>query len=367
MRLVHLCYSGTSGATRAALNIARGSARASRHAYVLFGVEPVRPDYEQELRGYGCAWTYVPKRRGFDPRAYGRAARAVLEARAEVAVLHGSRLFPVVLRMGGRRGAPLRIAVQHGPSLEITSLPRRMGCTVFSWLAHRTVTVSQDMAALIGRYPILRRACRPLAVIPNGIDTSWWQAPPPEPSRDGTLRIGMVATLELHKDHATLLRAVRLLVERGCPIQLQLVGAGPQEPVLKGLAQELNLSSAVTFEGNVTQPEVRRIVHGLDILVHASRSESFGLAVLEGMAAARPIVAADTPGVRELVRDGQTGLLVPERSPEALADAITRLHGDPELARRLALAAQADAVQKFSAAGMAQAYEDTAGALVWAR
>ncbi len=64
--IVHLCYAGTSGASRAAMNIAHGSVHPSRHAYVLFGTPPMRADYGPELTATGCRWSYVPKRRGLD-------------------------------------------------------------------------------------------------------------------------------------------------------------------------------------------------------------------------------------------------------------------------------------------------------------
>ncbi len=117
----------------------------------------------------------------------------------------------------------------------------------------------------------------------------------------------------------------------------------------------------MVFHGDLRRSEVRRIVRGLDVLVHATHSESFGIAVVEGMLAARPVVVTDTAGLRQAVADGKTGLLVPEADDESLAKALARLAGAPALARRLGLSAQVFARERFSDKSMAAAYEG----LVW--
>lgn len=355
--IVHLCYAGTSGASRVAINIAHGSAKPSRHAYVLYGAGPMREDYAAELTELGCQWRFSPKRPGVHWRDYRATARAIRDLRPAVVILHGSRTLPVAiaLRMSGPR-VPI-LAVQHGPEREITSFARRCVCVGLSMLADRTVTVSREMAALISRRPLLRRACGRLGVIINGVDADYWRAEPPTIDPRGTLAIGMVSTLESYKDQPTLLRAARLLSDRGRGVRVYLVGGGSQERTLRALAEELGLAEIVRFEGDLARPAVREIVHRLDVMVHATHSEACPMAIVEAMLSARPIVASDVPGPREVVQPGQTGLLVPEGDADALAAAIARLAEDPALARRLAVAGRELAIQRFSAQRMAAEYE----------
>ena len=362
-RIVHLCYAGTSGASRVALNIAWGCPDPPRHAYVLLGATPMRADYAAELDELGCRWLFVRKRRGLDWMGYRRAAVAIGRLGPAAAVLHGSRLLPVALwlRMMRRR-LPL-VGVQHGPTRELTDNRYRWVCTAFSTVVDGTITVSQAMADLIGRYPLLGRACSPLVVIHNGVDAEYWRAAPPRIQAGGPLVIGMVAAMESYKDHPTLLRAARMLIDRGRAVSLHLVGSGPREPALHDLAAKLGLEQAVRFEGGRPQDAVRHIVHGLDVLVHATHSESLGMAVVEAMSSARPIVATDIAALREVIHDGQTGLLVPVGDAEALAGAVARLADDPSLATRLGVAARQYAAEHFGIARMARAYEQLVDSL----
>ncbi|MHC4562252.1 MAG: glycosyltransferase [Planctomycetota bacterium] len=355
-RIVHLCYAGTSGSTRVAVNIAAGSTDPARHAYVFYGTCTMRADYGRQLEALGCAWRYARKQRGWLWPGYRRIAREIIRLGPAVVVLHGSRSLPVGRHV--RRMAPgvKIVAVQHGPSRELTSWWRRDVCRRFSLLADRTVTVSEEMAAMILSRPSLAKACQPLTVIPNGLEVDYWSAEPTTISPDTPLRLAMVAVLAPYKDHATLLHAARLLFDVDRDVHLRLVGGGWGGD-LGELIDELGLVNVVSFEGDVERAGVRRIMHESDVIVHATKSESFGMAVVEAMLASRPVVATRCVGVREIIEDDETGLLVPEGDAAALARAIERLMDDGDLARRLAEAARTSAVERFDCRRMARAYE----------
>ena len=353
-RIVHLCYAGTSGSSRVAINIAAGSDRPQRHAYVLYGICPPRDDYTRRLDSLGCQWEYVHKRRF--PPPYGKVGKVVLAMKPTCAIFHGSRSFPVLWRLQIRKPLPPVIAVQHGPSHEITSWRRRQSCLIFSELADRTVTVSDGMAELINRRSALALACRPLTVIPNGIDTDFWASAPPAQS-SGPARLVMAATLDKRKDHATLLRAVADLRDRGRHITCELLGDGPMRGRLQSLATRLRIAELVTFAGDADRQAVRDAFGHAAIVCHTARTESFGLAAVEAMAAGRAVVAADAVGIGEIVTHNQTGLLVEPGHYRAFADAIERLLGDPSLAARLARAAQQLTRDRYDQRAMAAAYE----------
>ena len=360
-RIVHLCYAGTSGSARVAINIAAGAERPPRHTYVLYGVCPPREDYTQRLDGLGCQWEYIHKTRF--PPAYGKIAKAVLAMKPACAVFHGSRSFPVLWRLQIHRPPPV-IAVQHGPSREITSWRRRQSCLIFSEQADRTVTVSEGIAELINRRSALADACRPLTVIPNGIDTDYWASAPPAASSGGPARLVMAATLDKHKDHATLLRAVAALRDRGRHVACDLLGDGPMRGKLQSLAAKLRIAELVTFAGDSDRDAVRDAFGRAQIVCHTARTESFGLAILEAMAAGRPVVAAGAVGVGELITHEQTGLLVKPGDVRAVADAVERLLGDTSLAARLGQAAQRAARDRYDQRTMAAAYEALADKII---
>ena len=359
-RIVHLCYSGTSGSSRTAINIAAGSAEATRHAYVLYGVCPVRADYGQQLDGLGCEWRYVRKPRGLLSRAYCRVAPEILRLEPACVIFHGSRSLPLLWRLRLKSPKLAAVAVQHGPSREITSWWRRQTCVRFSKAADRTVTVSEGMAELIGRYRTLADACRPLTVIPNGIDVDYWRGEPPAPPASGPVRLAMAATLDARKGQKTLLRAIAQLRSAGRNVACELLGGGPQMGKCQAVAAKLGIADIVQFRGDTNRDGVRDALRRAHIVCHAALTESFGLAVLEAMAAARPVVATATVGAGEIVEHERTGLLVQPGDPDAMAAAIVRLMDDTQLCRDMAIAARQAARDRYSHRRMAAAYEDIA-------
>jgi glycosyltransferase involved in cell wall biosynthesis len=102
----------------------------------------------------------------------------------------------------------------------------------------------------------------------------------------------------------------------------------------------------VTLRGSVTDP--KPALAGAEVLVLPSEAEGFGLVLIEAMAAGVAVVATDAPGIRDVVRDGETGILVPVGSPAALAEGIRRVLEDSGLRGRLVSAAFADARRRFT-------------------
>ncbi len=356
-RVVHVCYAGTSGASRVALNIAVGSDTPTRHAFVFYGSCPLRDDYAQTLRQLDVAFTYVPKPRGPGIISGKRVAQAIIDLAPAVVVCHGSRTYPVLWhlrRLGCQAGT---IAVQHGPDREIESPWRRWVCRLFSQRADETVIVSTALARVIARHRSLAKACEPVHVIPNGLDAEFWHAEPRPLPTDRPLRLIMAATFSDYKDQATLLRAAGRLRQLGQPVEVDLVGDGPTRKQAEQLAARLALADDVHFHGDQPMPNVRDLCSRADILVHTSHSESFALAVVEGMLAGKCVIATNCTGIDEIIDHGRTGLLISDNDDKALAERIRELLAEPRLALRLATAGQADAQQRFSHHALARNYE----------
>jgi glycosyltransferase involved in cell wall biosynthesis len=126
---------------------------------------------------------------------------------------------------------------------------------------------------------------------------------------------------------------------------LVLVGQGPEEQALRARARERGVESRVVFAG--FQRDAHDYVGGFDVAVTPSVEEGFGLVALEALALGVPVVASRVGGLPDIVRDGETGLLVEPSRPDALAAAILRLLGDADLRTRFGRAARLD-VQRFS-------------------
>jgi phosphatidylinositol alpha-mannosyltransferase len=180
------------------------------------------------------------------------------------------------------------------------------------------------------------RAIRPYVagrfdIIPNGVDCAffaggrrqWWAA--------GRHNVLFVARLEARCGLDRLLRAWRWLDPPGAA-RLIVLGDGPERPTFEALAAELQVP--VRFAGAV-RDERPDFYASADLLVCPTTIASFGITLLEGMAAGVPIVASDIDGYREILTNGQEGLLVDTQQPRQLADAMNALFADPERRRMM--------------------------------
>ena len=178
-----------------------------------------------------------------------------------------------------------------------------------------------------------------VSITPFGVDMrSFVDARPPETNKD-ILVVGTVKTMASKYGIDTLIEAFALLLtklrdaspELSEHIQLRLVGDGPKIADYKKLAIKLHVEDRVRFVGLVPHHEVPIELAKLDIYVALSRSESFGVAIIEAGAAYRPVVVSDADGFLEVTLAGKTGLVVPRENPQAAADAIEKLILNPEL------------------------------------
>jgi glycosyltransferase involved in cell wall biosynthesis len=148
--------------------------------------------------------------------------------------------------------------------------------------------------------------------------------------------VSYVGKLVPRKGVDTLIEAMGLLARRpqGAPL-LVAAGVGEMRPALERRAAELGVADQVRFVGKVAHDEVGWWMAAGDLFVLPSLSEGLPTVVCEAMNCGRPVVATAVDGTPEIVRDGQTGLLVPPGDPSALADALARVLDDAALARRM--------------------------------
>jgi phosphatidylinositol alpha-mannosyltransferase len=174
-------------------------------------------------------------------------------------------------------------------------------------------------------------------VIPNGVDIDRFQkAVPLTRWQDGTKNILFVGRFEPRKGVLDLLKAYRILRKTGCDCRLLLVGGGPQEREARRYVATRRLQG-VHFLGRVTDDERNQLFRTADVYCSpATGRESFGIVLLEAMAAGAPIVASDIHGYKGVVRRGREALLVPPKDHKELAVALGRLLSDRELARTMA-------------------------------
>jgi D-inositol-3-phosphate glycosyltransferase len=182
-----------------------------------------------------------------------------------------------------------------------------------------------------------------IAIIPCGVDAELFS--PLDPATAKT-QLGLPpGALLLFVGRLTPIKGLETLLQSMCQLDprptLLLIGGDQDEPQaghvshLKALVGELGLGETVRFLGAQPQHRLRLYYAAADATVMPSYYESFGMVALEAMACGSPVIASRVGGLTTTVRDGVTGLLVPEGDPIALADAIARVLGEPDLRRRL--------------------------------
>ena len=185
-------------------------------------------------------------------------------------------------------------------------------------------------------------------VIPNGVDIGRFErAVPIARWQDGTKNILFVGRFESRKGLLDLLRAYRILRKTGCRCRLLVVGTGPQEREARRYLLTRRMSG-VEFLGRVSDEVRDSLFKTADIYCSpATGRESFGIVLLEAMAAGTAIVCSDIHGYKGVVRRGREGILVPPREPKELAAALASLLADDERRAEMAAAGRIRA-QEFS-------------------
>ncbi len=249
-----------------------------------------------------------------------------------IAVVHTSELYSNIFGLPGAAlaGVPVRIGNRREINPDKSTAQIAMQRAAYG-CAHLVVANSQAAA---DRLIAERVPARKIAVIPNGLDF--------EPYRPRIMgrpprKVIVVANLRPEKGHDVLIDAAVEVLASVPDARFEVVGGGPQLNTLLARCQTRHVQHAFTFVGH--QEGVAAHLADADIFVLPSRSEAFPNAVLEAMAASLPIVASGVGGIRELIEDGRTGLLVAAGDPGALADRLVRLMTEPGLAAQLGDAA----------------------------
>jgi glycosyltransferase involved in cell wall biosynthesis len=168
--------------------------------------------------------------------------------------------------------------------------------------------------------------------------------------------VGVLARLTTQKDHATFLRAAAQIRQAVPAARFLIAGDGELRADLERQAAELGLGAAAIFTG--VRSDVPAILAAIDLLAFSSAWEGLPVALLEGMASARPVVSTAVGGVPGVLLDGVTGLLVPPADPAALAAACLRVLGDPGLGQRLGQAGRERVEAHYSIGAMIQQTSD---------
>jgi phosphatidyl-myo-inositol dimannoside synthase len=248
----------------------------------------------------------------------------------------------------GARGRTPVVTTVHGSDVFGLRHPLLARFKRSALLGSAAVTVNSS--ATEDAVHVLAPGLRDVRLIPMGVDVGRRPAPADVAAwrryrRGGGPLVAFVGRLMEVKGVDDLLAALARALPRLPEATLVVAGTGPLERRLRETTEQLGLGDRVSFVGWLRSDDVAALQAAADIVAVPSRTtrdgarEAQGLSVVEALSHGRPVVAGNVGGIPDAIVDGENGLLVPERDPEALAGALTRLATDPELAGRLGGAA----------------------------
>jgi glycosyltransferase involved in cell wall biosynthesis len=279
-------------------------------------------------------------------------------------VIHVHWWFPGGLSVWPRltRRVPY-VVTSHGTDLFLVDrkpVAARLAEPIFRAAAEVTV-ISTPLVQRAERLGVLRSR---ITVIPMPIDAAVAVAVemPLKPALNEG-RLLFVGRLIERKGAAFAVQALGELAQAARSVRLTIVGDGPERESLVRLAEARGVADRIEFAGELSPAAVRaRYTEGGIFIMPAvtdwkGEQEGFGMVIVEAMAYGLPIVASRSGGIPDIIRDGENGLLVPERDVAALAAAVTRLLDDRDLVARLATAARDDIRHRFAPARIATAFD----------
>lgn len=346
MNILHIDeQTGWRGGEQQASYLIRGLAERG-HRCLVAG----KPDSEFLTRDHGAKDLVripVPCRGELDLITAYRLSRAVREHKVDI--LHAHSSHAVVYAVLAKKFAGCGKVVV---SRRVDFPPNK---NVFSRWKYaqpdRIVAISDCIARVLREFGISEHKLR---TVHSGIDLKRFNVAPLSRSEieipEGVPLAGNVAALVGHKDHATLLSAVPAILREVPEFRLVIAGEGPLRPQLEAQIAQLGIAHAVKLLGQ--RNDVPRLLRALDIFIMSSSEEGLGTSVLDAIACGVPVVATDAGGIPEMVRDGETGLLVSAKNSNALADAVLRAINAAQLRASLAGAALALVNDSFTADSM---------------
>lgn len=284
----------------------------------------------------------VPLRNALDLRGAFALSRLAREKQVDIIHAHVARDYTLA-SFAARRARGARLVITRHVLFPLSRVHRRALSNV-----SRVIAVSDAVARSLREQKIFDSD--KIRVVANGIDLRRFE----EAERGTThthLRVGIVGELSEVKNQEAFVRAAALVAEEFAGrVEFLIVGeeaaaSGDYRARLEKLIEELRLTESVRLLGR--RDDIAPLIASLDVLVSASRTEAFGMVLVEAAACGVPAVATATEGAREIVNDGVTGSLVPIDDVRALASSVASLLKDESLRRSLGRRAREVARERF--------------------
>lgn len=359
-RVLHIIPNfATGGAERLVVNLLKAIDKEKFEVAACSLYAESNTAFEKQLEKYGIQIYYLGKHKGPDLRMIPRLYRLFNVFKPDVVHTHLSvQRYALIPLMLCRISA--RFHTVHSIAQKEVDTPGK----IVNWLAFHfgkvaPVSISQEVARTVEELYNMQTP-----IIYNGIPTkefqrsdeirSTWRKK--EGIEDSEVALVHIGSFSPPKNHCLLVEAFERAIEERSDLKLFLVGDGKLRSDIERLVKKKDLNQNIRFLG--LRQNIPELLATCDIFILSSDWEGFGLVIAEAMVAGRPVIATAVGGVPELVEDGVTGLLVPPKNTQALAEAILQLVGNSTLREEMGREGQRKALERFDINQIARQYEE---------
>ena len=357
MKILHVLYSGLGGHGNVFFSMLSADANHEFEYEVLFnGIEEVRTEYINTCNESGIKWSFVKKKKGLDLQYYKSLVKFIKTSNADILFLHSSTYILPAKHAQLISSKKKKIIVRETQANNLKN-KREWGWLFLAFLlANKIVFLSIEYRDEIEKRLSWFYNKSKVAVIPNGIDLNKFY-PKKKVSREPVI-IGMQSRLTVNKDHPTLLAAFAKLKNENYNINLKVAGDGTCKSELILLAQHLKIDTHTKFTGTLDEEELVHFLQDLDIYVHASFGETMSTAIMQAMACGLPVIASEVPGIKNMIINNRTGILVPVKNVKSMSDALEYLLNNIPIAEALGENAYRFAKDNYSNSVMFKRYKE---------
>lgn len=288
----------------------------------------------------------LPLRNALDLASAWKLKEFVRDRQIEIVHAHVARDYPLAALAIGRSG-PAKLVLSRHVMFPMSGLHRLTRRRV-----SRVIAVSQAVASKLRSQNIFDE--RQIALVRHGIDLDRFQLVRENPQtqrKDGRLRVGMLGELSPVKGQTDFVRAAAVIAAARDDVEFMILGrdnsgSGENRRQIEKLIEEVGLAKRMKLVESIDDTAV--FLRGLDVFVSASRSEAFGLAIVEAMACGTAVVATMSEGAREIIEDNRTGRLVEIGVVAEMAQAVSELLSDGQKRKVLSANASTIVAERFS-------------------
>ena len=337
---------GVGGAETMCAGLCR-QLQAMGHEVTAVSLSGDRTPITRGLEAAGVSIRYLDKALGLDLGCVGRLKRVIREEKPDILHTHLHALKYAALAGGN---LPIVHTVHNQAAQEAVFLDQQIGRRLFRAGRALPVALTGEIRQSVAQLYGLEEGKIP--IVTNGIDLTRCQEKG-EYTLHYPIEILHVGRFFPQKNHKCILQAATILKKKGINARVRCYGDGPLLEEIRGQTRELGLENQVLLEG-ITEDVYSRMAES-DLFILPSSWEGMPMTVIEAMGTGLPVIAARVGGIPDMLRDGESGLLI-DPTPQALAQAIERLTKDEALRQHLGEEARKDA-QRFSLPAMARGYE----------